>query len=72
MRALFITLVVVLVVIAGLAYWLNWWHISAAPSSEKGKSGVQLTTDKDKMNQDVKDAEGKIKEELHKVKGGSP
>ncbi len=72
MRALLIILVVVLVVIGGVAYWLNWWHISPVATTEKGKTGVQLTTDKDKMNQDVKDAEGKIKEELHKVKGGNP
>lgn len=40
MRAICITLFVALVLVCGLAYWLDWWHISAVPNTEPGKSAV--------------------------------
>ena len=64
MRAFFIVVVLVLVVGCGLAYWLNWWRIDTAPNT------VQVTVDKDKMNEDVKAAQGTITEDVKDLKEG--
>jgi hypothetical protein len=68
MRAFFITLVVLLVVGCGVAYWLHWWRISKAPPNDNGETEVRLTMDKDKMNKDVNAAKGTIKDDVEKLK----
>src|SRR5579884_601042 len=68
MRAICIIVVVVLVVGCGVAYWLHWWRVDTAPSNADGKTRVQLTVDKDKMNKDVNAAEGTIKDDVEKLK----
>lgn len=69
-RALCILVVVVLIVGGGVAYWLHWWRVDTVPSKDDGETTVQLTMDKNKVNQDVRAAEGKIKEEVEKLKAG--
>lgn len=68
MRAICIIVVVVLVVGGGAAYWLHWWRIDTVPSNTDGETKVQLTMDKDKMNKDVRAAEGTIKDDVEKLK----
>jgi hypothetical protein len=68
MRAICITLTVVLVVGCGVAYWLHWWRVETVPSNDDGKTKLQLTVDKDKMNKDVNAAEGTIKDEVRGLK----
>ncbi len=70
MRALCIIVVFVLVVGGGVAYWLHWWRVDTVPSNADGKTGVQLTVDKDKINKDVNAAEGTIKDDVEKLKAG--
>ncbi len=68
MRAICIVVVVVLVVGCGVAYWLHWWRVETVPSNDDGKTKVQLTVDKDKMNKDVNAAEGTIKNDVQGLK----
>lgn len=70
MRAFIVVVVLVLIAGCGLAYWLGWWHIGTVPNKDDGKTKIELTVDKDKMNEDVKAAKGTIKEEVEKVKSG--
>jgi len=67
-RALCILVVVVLIAGGGVAYWLHWWRVETVPSKDDGETKVQLTVDKDKMNKDVSAADGKIKEDVEKLK----
>jgi Cu/Ag efflux protein CusF len=68
MRNLCIGIVVVLAIVVGAAWWLNWWSVS--PNNDDGKSGVQLTLDKDKIRHDVEAAEQKIKNGAEALNGG--
>lgn len=70
MRAFIVVVVLVLIAGCGLAYWLDWWHIGTVPNKDDGKTKIELTVDKDKINEDVKTAKGTIKEEVDKVKAG--
>jgi hypothetical protein len=67
-RALCITLAVVLVIGCGTAYWLHWWRISTVPSNDNSKTEVRLTVDKDKMTEDVNAAKGTIKDDVQGLK----
>src|SRR5690349_7366782 len=67
MRALCIV-VVVLIAGGGVAYWLHWWRVDTVPSNADGETKVQITMDKDKMNKDVRAAEGTIKDDAEKLK----
>jgi hypothetical protein len=68
MRKLGIGIAVVLVIVVGAAWWLNWWSVS--PNNDDTKSGVRLSVDKDKIRQDVGAAEQKIKDGAEALNGG--
>lgn len=69
MRGFIAFLAVALLVGVGAAWWFQWWNVSTGPS-DKGKSEVRLTVDKDKVKHDVATAEDKIKEGVHGFKPG--
>jgi hypothetical protein len=68
MRTICIIVVVVLIVGAGVAYWLHWWRVDTVPNKDDGETKVQMTMDKNKMNKDVNVAKGKITEDVEKMK----
>jgi hypothetical protein len=64
MRKLLLILLILVVATAALGFYLGWFNFSTSRDPDSGKTGVQLTIDKDKIKGDAK----KVKE---KVTGGA-
>jgi hypothetical protein len=66
MRRLFVLLVLVLVGIAGLGFYQGWFRISS--DKEEQKSSVTLSVDQDKIHKDEEKVKEEMKDLEHKVK----
>jgi hypothetical protein len=60
MRNLIVALVLLVVVVAGLGYYLGWFHFSTSRDPQTGQPGAQITIDQDKVKADAQKARQKV------------
>jgi hypothetical protein len=66
MRRLLIVLVLLVVVVAGLGYYLGWYHVSTGGTD--GKNSPTITVDQAKIEADKEKAKEKVQDLGEKVK----
>src|SRR5262245_63352004 len=66
MRRLLIVLVLLMVVVAGVGYYLGWYHVSTG--GEDGKNTPSITVDQGKIEADKEKAKEKAQDLGEKVK----
>lgn len=65
MKGMFIALVLVVAVVVGLGFYRGWWNF--ASESTDTKVHLNVTVDKDKIQEDKKNALGKVQDFGHQV-----
>jgi hypothetical protein len=60
MRALVFVLLVIVVLLVGLGFYREWFHIGTTSNPEAGKTGIQVTIDQDKVKSDVERAKQQV------------
>ena len=58
MKGFIMALVLIVVVIAGLGFYMGWWSLSSGNADSK--TGITLTVDNDKIGADAKKLEQKV------------
>ena len=61
MKRLFVLLVLIAAGVAGLGFYLGWFHLTTETTND-GKSSVTVTVDKDKIHDDKQKAKDKANE----------
>ena len=69
MRALLIVLLVVLVAVAGLGFYLDWWGFTKTRDAEGKATGVTFNVNKERIAEDTKKAGNAIRNLGKKVQG---
>jgi hypothetical protein len=60
MRALVFVLLVIVVLLVGLGFYREWFHIGTTSNPEAGQRGIQVTIDQDKVKADVDRAKQQV------------
>ena len=68
MRKLLVVLLLLVVGVVGLGFYLGWFEVSTSRDPNTGKTGVELTIDRDKMKSDTQKAEQPITDGVRKPK----
>ena len=61
MRRLLVLLLLVVAVVVGVGFYLDWFHVSTGGTKDAGPMNVGVTIDKDKMKADAEAAKEKAK-----------
>ena len=60
MRTFVFILVVVVLLLVGLGFYREWFHIGTTSNPDTGQSGVQVTIDQNKVKEDVNKAKERV------------
>ena len=66
MRRFLIVLLLLVAGVAGLGFYLDWFHLSTASTDQK--TNITITVDQNKIREDEEKAKEKVQEAGHKLK----
>jgi len=70
MKRLFVLVVLLVAITAGLGFYLGWFHLTTETTA--GNTNITVTVDKDKIHDDKERAKDKAREVEQKVKDKAP